>query len=85
MTNGTDPPEGVAVRKGDRHTAAARRRMSESARRANARVHNHPGKEARTQELLRADPLMTTEELSAALGVCWSNHARYRRRQPASV
>jgi hypothetical protein len=67
------------MRKGTRHTPAARRRMSESARRSNARVYDFAGKEARTRELLRADPLMTTTELAAALGVCWPTAAKYRR------
>ena len=67
------------MRKGERHTMAARRRMSESARRANARVHDHAGKEARAREMLRADPLMTTQELARALAVSWPTAARYRR------
>jgi hypothetical protein len=65
--------------KGSRHTAAARRRMSESARRANARAHDFPHKEALATNLLRTDPLMTTKELAAALGVSMPTAARYRR------
>jgi hypothetical protein len=53
--------------------------MSESARRANARVHDFAGKEAHARELLAAEPLITTRELAAALGVTWPTAARYRR------
>jgi hypothetical protein len=65
--------------RGSRHTTAARRRMSESARRANARRHDFAGKEARVGQLLLADPMITTKELAAALGVTWPTAARYRR------
>jgi hypothetical protein len=53
--------------------------MSESARRANARVHDFAGKGARTRALLEADPLMSTRELAEALGVTWPTAAKYRR------
>jgi len=65
--------------RGSRHSKAARRRMSESQRRVNRRRFDCAGKAARTRELLRADPLMTTTELATALGVSWVTAARYRR------
>ena len=64
--------------RGSRHTRAARRRMSESQRRANRRRFDCAGKAARTRELIEADPLMTTRELAQALGVSWPTAARYR-------
>lgn len=67
------------MRKGERHTMAARRRMSESARRANARVHDFAGKQERARALLDAEPLMTTRELAEALGVSWPTAAKYRQ------
>jgi hypothetical protein len=71
--------------KGSRHTAAARGRMSESARRANARVHDFAGKLERARALLEADPLMTTRELAQTLGVAWPTAARYRRAVEGAV